>query len=138
MFGVSMKPKAESDRRELLAEISMRTRSVGRRAAFRGLDGQDDVLLVQHLVVLEIVQQRGRCELGSLVRNTAVPLHDMRRPLLQTLDQDIERHLVTAGLAGQDGRAAAPRPYQYDHGDPEQQRHPRAFKELEEIGAEET
>ena len=56
-----MKPKRSVTRVKVSPTGSMRTRSAGvdaRRVG--GVDGQDDVVLVQHLVVLEAVQQRGR------------------------------------------------------------------------------
>ena len=61
MFGVSMKPKRSVTRENVSPIGSIRTRSSSAtRGVSRGLDGEDDVLLVQHLVVLEAVQQRGR------------------------------------------------------------------------------
>ena len=62
-FGVSMKPKRKRHAGEGLADrldAHALVRIDARR--IRGLDGEDDVLLVQHLVVLETVQQRGRRE----------------------------------------------------------------------------
>ena len=55
-----------------------------------------DVLLVQHLVVLEVVQQRGRRELGIAGEEHRGAGHDVRRLLLQAVQQRLERHF---GLA---------------------------------------
>ena len=61
MFGVSMKPKRTMSRVNDLPSGSMLTRSsVATRGVDSVIDGQHDVVLVQHFVVLETVQQRGR------------------------------------------------------------------------------
>ena len=102
-----------------------------------GDDGEDDVVLVQHLVVLEIVQQRGRREFGIAGEEHRGARHDMRRLLLQAVQQRFERHLGLARLVGEDAGAAPPGQDQHHHEDAEQQRHPGAFQQLEQVGREE-
>ena len=114
------------------------TRSSSRHARrVLGDDGEDHVLLVQHLVVLEVVQQRGRRELGIAGEEHRGARHDVRRLLLQAVQQRLERHLGLARLVGKDARAAPPGQDQQHHGDAEQQRHPGAFQQLEQVGGEE-
>jgi len=68
-----MKPKRSRTVENLSLMVSIRTRSPGRRAASARFNRQDHIVLVKHLVVLEIMQQRRRTKFGSLVRKTAVP-----------------------------------------------------------------
>jgi hypothetical protein len=99
-------------------------------------NGQDDVLLVQHLVVLQVVHQRGRHESGIAGQEHGGALDDVRGPLLQALDQigsgtSMRRVLLS--------RIAAPR-RQVQISRPscraEQQRHPSALEQFQEIGGE--
>jgi hypothetical protein len=56
-FGDLDKAEAEPHGGELVADLLHPDRSAGStRRRLRGLDGQDHVVLVQHLVVLEVVQ----------------------------------------------------------------------------------
>jgi len=58
-----MKPNRKRTMANLSLMVSILTRSTtSTRGVLRGFDGQDYIVLVQHLVVLEIVQQRGRHE----------------------------------------------------------------------------
>ena len=111
----------------------------GRRAACRrGLDGQDDVLLVQHLVVLEAVHAaRSARSSGSLVRNTAVP---------GTRCGGFFSSIATSRSSGISCRRVfsnsrrVPRRQVYithHHQAAERERHPAALDDLEQIGAEE-
>src|SRR5689334_20796087 len=103
----------------------------------RRFDREDDVVLVKHLVVLEIVQQRRWNEVRVAGKEDRGALDDMGRTLLKALDQIWQRYFDAPGLRGQDRRTAAPGPYHDGHCKSEQQRHPCAFQQLEEIGAEE-
>jgi hypothetical protein len=60
-FGISMKPKRSHTRRKLALTRSIRTRSsVGTCGLLRVVDGEHDILFVQHLIMFEAVQERGR------------------------------------------------------------------------------
>ena len=61
---------------------------------------EDDVLLVQHPVVFEAMDQCSGCTLRSLVRNTAVPGTEGGF-LAHLIDEELQRHLVPAGLLEQ-------------------------------------
>src|SRR3569623_465598 len=91
--------ETEADGRELLADIS-HTNSIGAIYArsLRGFDRQDDVVFVKNLVVLEIVQKRGRCEIGIAGQKYRCALDDMRWPFFQALDEILKRHLGAPGL----------------------------------------
>ena len=86
-FGVSMKPNCSATVAEVLRRsASMRHPLVlGHARRVGGHDGQDHIVLVQHLVVLEIVQQRGRREFGIAGQEHRGARHDVRRLLLQAL-----------------------------------------------------
>ena len=57
-FGVSMKPNRRKTRENVLPTGWMRTRSpASTRGVSARLDGQNDVLLVQHLVMLEAMEK---------------------------------------------------------------------------------
>ena len=116
--------------------ISTRSSSLGPRRV-GGDDGQDDVVLVQHLVVLEIVQQRGRREIRIAGEEHRRARHDVRRLLLQAADQRIDRHFDAARLLNQDAAAALPRDDQQHHQDAEQDRQPRALQELQQVRGQE-
>ena len=109
-FGSSMKPKCSATRvkRSEIGVISTRSSSLGPRRV-GGDDGQNDVVLVQHLVVLEIVQQRGRREVRIAGEEHRGARHDVRRLLLQAADQRIDRHLDAARLLNQDAASRAAR-----------------------------
>ena len=70
-----------------------------------GLHGEDHVLLVQHLVVLKVVQERGRRGLGIARQEHGGALDPVRRALLQHADEFEERHVGLAGLLEQDAGA---------------------------------
>ena len=98
-FGDSMKPNRSATFENLSLMFSMRTRSAGStRGRVRGLDREDDVVFVQNLVVLEIVQERGRHEIGIAGQEHRGALDDVRRPLLEALNQILQRHFGAAGL----------------------------------------
>ena len=94
----------------------------------RGFDGQDDVLLVKHLVVLKVMQQRRGHEARIAGEEYRGALDEMRRAFLQALDEILERHLGPSRLAGEDGGTAPPGPDHDGHDGPEQQRDPGAFQ----------
>ena len=103
----------------------------------RGFNGQDDVLLVQHLVVLQTVHQ-GRRRTGRIAgqeyRGTGNPL---RWPLFQHRHQIGQRKLQLARFFEQKPAAAPPGVHQqHDHG-PQRQRHPAALEYLQEVRREE-
>ena len=75
-------------------------------------DRQDDVVLVQHLVVLQAVEERRR-RAGRIAGQEDRRARNVRRRLLfQIPDQVEKRHLQTTGLFEQDARA--PPPGQHD------------------------
>ena len=86
--------------RSLIGSIS---HAVGVRHArlLRGHDGQDHVLLVQHLVVLQAVHQRGRRAVGIAGQEHGRARHQRRRLLGQLVDQEVERDFVLARLLEQ-------------------------------------
>ncbi len=110
---------------------------VGDARRVGGDDGEDDVALVQHLVVLEIVQERGRRELRMAGQEHRRARHDMRRLLLEARKQRVERHLAALRLLREDVGAAAPGQDQQHHRGAEQDRRPGAFEQLEQVGREE-
>ena len=94
-------------------------------------------MLVKHLVVLEIVQQRRRHIAGVAGQKHRGTFDDMRRAFLEALDQIEQRHFGAPGLVDQDGGATAPRPDQACHQDSEQHRDPGALQQLQKVGGEE-
>ena len=102
-----------------------------------GLDRQDDVLLVQHLVVLEVVQERGGRGLGIARQEHGRALDPVRRALLQHADELDERHVGLARLREQDRGALHPGPHQEDQGARHRHRHVAADEQLRHVGAEE-
>ena len=105
-----MKPKCSTSRMNVSLIGSMLD-AVLERDARNVLvdDGQDHVVLVQHLVVLEIVQQRGRREIRIAGEEHGGAGDDVRRLFLEALDQRLERHLDATGLVREQPRAAPPR-----------------------------
>ena len=71
-----------------------------------GLDGEDDVALVQHAVVLEVVHQRRRRGIGVAGQEHGRAGHPMRRLGLELAHQPVELGLV---LARRLARLAEPR-----------------------------
>ena len=94
-------------------------------------DGQDHVVLVQHLVVLEIVQQRRRREIRVGGEEHGGPRHDIGRPLLEVLDQRLERHLDAPRFLGEQPRAAPPRRHDDHQHQADEHRQPCALDQLE-------
>ena len=94
-------------------------------------------MLVQHLVVLEVVQERRRRETGLAGEEHGGAGHDVRRLLFQVRDQAFERHFAAARLVGEERGAAPPGQNEEHHRGTEQQRCPRALQKLEQIGGEE-
>ena len=75
-----MKPKRRTTREKVSPTGSMRTRSAeSTRGVVRGLDREDHVVLVQHLVVLEAVHERGRREIGRAGEKHGRARHARRR-----------------------------------------------------------
>jgi hypothetical protein len=85
---------------------------------------------VQHLVVLEIVQQRRRREVRIAGEKNSGALCKMRRVLFQTADQRVERHLGATRLVVKQPRAASPGQDQEHDDRAEQHRHIGPFDEL--------
>ncbi|KIT90115.1 hypothetical protein QT21_00155, partial [Staphylococcus aureus] len=112
---------------------------VGRVGAGRvhGLHGEDDVLLVQHLVVLEVVQKRGRGDLRVAREEHGGAAHVVRRALLQHPDELGEGHVGLAGLVEEDRDAPHPGPHQDDEAAGQQQRHVAALEDLQEVREQE-
>ena len=99
-----------------------------------GLDGEDDVLLVQHAIVLETVQQRGRRAFRIAGEKHRRSGHALRWLALEHAHQIVERGLEPAGLVEQKPRAAPPRIHHEHDDDAERERHPAAFDDLEHVG----
>ena len=93
--------------------------------------------LVQHLVVLEVVHERGRRRVGSLVRNTAVPGTRTGFDFCSILMRSAIGIEVAVRLRVEDLAAAGPGPHDDEHGAAEHQRHPSAVQHLVEVGDEE-
>ena len=89
-------------------------------------------MLVQHLVVLEIVQERGRRIFRVAGEKNRRPRHDVRRLLFQTLHQRLERHFRAPRLEGQQPRPAPPRGHDQHDREAEHDRNPRAFQDIDE------
>ena len=118
---------------------SMRTRSAGvTRGVSRGLDREDDVLLVQHLVVLEAVHQRGRRALriageedrGARARAAAASFPGWRPGVRAAISS---RRVFS-------NSSRLPRRHVYitiiTHA-AERERHPAALDHLEQVGGQE-
>ncbi|MNJ32764.1 hypothetical protein D3C77_274380 [compost metagenome] len=103
----------------------------------RGVDRQDDVLLVQHLVVLEVVHQGHGRHLGIRGQEDGRARRSMRRTGAQHLDQVGQRQAVLARLVGQDLGAAHPGPHQHDQAAAQDQGHPGAVGNLQQVGGQE-
>ena len=95
-LGVSMKPKRSVTREKVALISSSRTRSRVDPRRRRGLDGEDDVLLVQHLVVLQTVHQRGRRAARIAGQKHGGARHALRRPLFQHRHQIGQRNFELA------------------------------------------
>ena len=94
-------------------------------------------MLVQHLVVLEVVQERGRRKVGLAGEEHGRARHDVRQLLLEARQQCIERHFGAPRFLHQDIGAAPPGQDQQDHRGAEQQRCPGAFEQLEQVSGQE-
>ena len=94
----------------------------------------DDVLLVQHLVVLEAVQQRRGRAFRIAGEKHRRPRNPLRRLSLQHAHQIVERRLEPAGFLEQEPRAAPPRVHHQHDDAAERQRHPAALDDLEHVG----
>jgi len=131
--------ETQPDGRKFVAD-GFHPNPVGRVDArrLRGFNRQDHIVLVKHLVVLEIMQQRRRHEIRIAGEKNRGALDDVRRTLFEALDQILQRHLDAPGLHDENRRPPAPGPDHDRHDKPEQQRHPRAFKQFQEIGTEES
>ncbi len=101
------------------------------------LHREDDVLLVQHLVVLQVVQECGRRDLGVAREKDRGAAHVMRRALLQHGDELEERHVGLAGLVGQDRDAAHPGPHHHDEDARQHEGHVAAVEHLEQVREQE-
>ena len=96
-----------------------------------GDDGEDDVVLVQHLVVLEVMQQRGRREIRIAGEEHRGAGHDVRRLLFQVADQRVDRHFDPARLLNKNAASTLPGDDQQNHEGTEQNRQPRTIEQLD-------
>ena len=103
-----------------------------------GPDGQDDVLFVEHVVVLEIVEQdvRGAIpDAGQEDRRSRNGDGRMVRLSLDRPDEGIERDLVVGAQSLQIGLASGPCPHHDHDRQRKRDRHPAAIVDLQEVGA---
>jgi hypothetical protein len=120
---------------EIVAEVDDLEALVGRDARnVAGDDVQQHDALVQHLVVLEIVQQRNRHHIDPAGQIDGGARHP--RLAVNLGDELAERQGVALELAQQRGAALPPR----RHGEVERraddQRHPAAFKHFHHVGGD--
>ena len=94
-------------------------------------------MLVQHLVVLEAVQQRGRRPFQLAGEEDRRAGHQRRLPLRQIVDEELQRDLVAAGLFGQPPPSGDPDAHQPRKDRRHGRRDPAAVGELAEIGDDE-
>lgn len=93
-------------------------------------------MIVQHLVVLQVVQQRRRHVAGIHRHKNGRARHAGRRIFLQLRHEFLERLAVALLHLRQQPAAAPPRHHQREHHDRYQQRQPAAFVDLEHVGRE--
>ena len=98
---------------------------------------QNDVLFVQHLVMLEAVHQRGRRAFRIAGEKHRGAGHALRRLFLEDADEIVERGFEPARLGEQNAGAAPPRIHHQHHQAAERQRHPAALNDFEHIGRQE-
>ena len=92
---------------------------------------------MHHLVVFQIVHEGGGRDLGRGGEENRRAGDPDRLRFLQHADEILHRDRIALGLAGEQFGAADPGPH-HDHGaGGEQQRHPAAVHDLQEIGGEE-
>ena len=138
MFGRLHEAKMQDDAHEAVAD-RLHLHAVLCRDAREvfGDDGQDDIVLMQHLVVLQAVQQRGGRAFRCCGEEHGRAGNAWRRLFLQRLDQRLDRHLEPPCLGGEDARAPAPGEHDGDEQAADQERHPAALRHLEQIGNQE-
>src|SRR5260221_5827529 len=92
---------------------------------------------VQNLVVLEIMQQRGRHAVDVAGQKDRRARHPTARRRLEVLEEEVERHRRARALGDQELPTADPRPHHDidDRGDKE--REPAALLDLHHVGGEE-
>ena len=100
-------------------------------------DGEDHIVLVQHLVVLEIVQERGGRRLGVAGQKHRGARHDMRRLLCQIVEQHVERYFQMGSLAPSSRAPRCPVTIISPMMPPNNSGAHAPFQQLEQIGAEE-
>src|SRR3954467_15636458 len=100
--------KSEDDTGEGLAD-RLETRAFGQinTWGWRNLHRKDDVLLMQHLVMLEAVHERGWRAGRIAGEEYRRARHPMRRLLFQHRHQFVERHLALSRFLEQQPAAAA-------------------------------
>ena len=117
---------------------AMRTRSAaGDAREVLRVDRQEHHALVQHLVVLQVVQQRVRHAVGRRGQEHRRARDARRRARLDALDEEAERHRVLGEPLHQQRAAALPRREQREHDAADQQREPAAVRHLERVRREE-
>src|SRR6516162_5022458 len=102
-----------------------------------GLDGQNDVLLVQHLVVLEAVHERSRRARRIAGEEHGCARNALGRPFFQHRHQFVEWKLQLARFLEQQLASTPPGVHQKHHDGSERQRHPAAFQHLQEVRGKE-
>ena len=130
-FGVSMKPYDACTRKNPWPSGSIWMRSVAAHLGhLRGDDREQDHLLVQHLVVLEVMQQHDRRALGVGRHEHRGALHAHRLPTLDVREEHVDRHRAALQNRAQNRAAALPRRHQREHEQRDGERHPAAVRDL--------
>src|SRR5271155_2309819 len=131
-------PVADADRIEALAELAdFEPLLVRNMRHVLGLDLHYHDALVQHLVVLEGMQQgdRNMCDVAG--HEDSRP-RDAGRPVgLDRLDELLERHRVPGAQLGEQPTAAPPCSHYREHDYRDDDREPAAVGNLQQIGAKE-
>ncbi len=99
----------------------------------RVFDAEDNVLFVQHLVMLETVQERGRRAFRVAGEEYGSAGHSLRRFLFQYADKIVERGFEPAGFRKQEPAATAPSIHHQHHQSANRQRHPAALYNLQQV-----
>ena len=124
-------------REEALAELLDFDALVGRHER-RVLDGHmhQQHALVQHLVVLEIVQQRAGNRIAARGQEHGGAGHAHRR-LLGAFQEQVDRHRFVADALQMRAPSDAPGLHQEEHAGRDEDRQPAAFDDLDRVGGEE-
>ena len=132
-----MKPKVSVTRFTSGRKSSTLTRSLFRRARrAERLHRQHDDLLVQHLIVLQIVHQRGGRDVGIAGEEDRRAAHAVRRMVRKRFEQ-FRHRLVAAHDVGENAGAAHPGPEHDDQARRQRQRHEAALPNALQVRGQE-